>query len=686
MPSFQYLNQLGASSIRLLRIPASSDNDEKILELQIDEHQLASLPPFHALSYTWGPPAAASPGYFEADKSPIRINGHDFEVLPNLLDALLHLQASEACTQTSCCYWIDAICINQGDPKEREVQVGMMDKIYRSADRVDIWLGKMDKQATTAIPQLVLGIEGVSGDFWKNKCTGEELIDRYGLPPLSEDIWMSFIDFYERAWFNRTWIVQEVALASNAVVLLGAEPLRWQEVAWCDRILCVSGLSSTLRVLSGQRSPDGFMAPVGEIAQVIQMAQNFCHTKLGDVGSPPLDLEAIGLTGPENVTMGHFLLHMLMITRILKATDGRDKVYGVLGILNGIADINNLPRLQIKADYTQSTTATVFIEATKVIMKECNHLGMLSLVDEAFRTVHDLPSWVPDFTIEGGNPILQIKRAIRMDNSKDPKPKIFGPLDFNVTGGELHAHASLIGTVSHTSDPCVDMIRYGKIDECVKLLVPCKPMYHRTGQPLVEALWRTLLLDLDETHDTARPEFRQSFRDWITWERIANMTLDQELNHQKDKHDQDSFQNMDWVASNDYSGTFPSVKYIVRCLTRLGHVKDPSHNFDLEDGNACKRQLEQGKKLFEKAAGLSMPRRRVFRTNEDHIGLGTQSMMIGDSVWFVSGCPTPLVLRKGGGEGGLASQHKLVGEAYVHGIMNGEDISEETRREKIVLV
>lgn len=41
--------------------------------------------------------------------------------------------------------WIDAICINQSDIKEREEQVARMAHIYKRARRVVVWLGDTDE-------------------------------------------------------------------------------------------------------------------------------------------------------------------------------------------------------------------------------------------------------------------------------------------------------------------------------------------------------------------------------------------------------------------------------------------------------------------------------------------------------------------------------------------------------------
>jgi len=68
----------------------------------------------------------------------IRINGRDFKVNENLYDALVELRRRKI----TCPLWIDAICINQSDPVEKSHQVLAMDKIYFSAQRVIVWLGK----------------------------------------------------------------------------------------------------------------------------------------------------------------------------------------------------------------------------------------------------------------------------------------------------------------------------------------------------------------------------------------------------------------------------------------------------------------------------------------------------------------------------------------------------------------
>jgi hypothetical protein len=55
-----------------------------------------------------------------------------------------------------------------------------------------------------------------------------------------------------------------------------------------------------------------------------------------------------------------------------------------------------------------------------------------------------------------------------------------------------------------------------------------------------------------------------------------------------------------------------------------------------------------------------------FRTLQGYVGLGHAQAKVGDTVCLLSGCSVPVILRLC--DGG----YKVVVEAYVHGIMDGE--------------
>jgi Heterokaryon incompatibility protein (HET) len=89
-------------------------------------HQATS---YEAVSYCWGETAPSS--YILVDGFPLEIT--------NNLDSFLRRKRVRSSKQR---LWIDAICINQADNKERTEQVALMSMIYRCATRLVIWLGE----------------------------------------------------------------------------------------------------------------------------------------------------------------------------------------------------------------------------------------------------------------------------------------------------------------------------------------------------------------------------------------------------------------------------------------------------------------------------------------------------------------------------------------------------------------
>ncbi|KEQ85627.1 HET-domain-containing protein, partial [Aureobasidium pullulans EXF-150] len=120
-----------SKQIRLMRIlPGTSDQDVccELLTRQLESPHEDSNGDYEALSYVWGP--------FSGKR--IVLCGLNYEVTDNLFNALRRLRGKESTKLL----WIDAICINQPNLKERNAQIGKMCDIYHSACSVIVWLGE----------------------------------------------------------------------------------------------------------------------------------------------------------------------------------------------------------------------------------------------------------------------------------------------------------------------------------------------------------------------------------------------------------------------------------------------------------------------------------------------------------------------------------------------------------------
>ncbi|PVH75763.1 hypothetical protein DL98DRAFT_395410, partial [Cadophora sp. DSE1049] len=94
---------------------------------------------FFALSYVWGD---------ASDTRTITLDGQDFPITTNLWTAILSLRnrydperKPHDKKKHAICWWIDAICIDQTDTKERSRQVPRMKNLYSTATRVVVWWG-----------------------------------------------------------------------------------------------------------------------------------------------------------------------------------------------------------------------------------------------------------------------------------------------------------------------------------------------------------------------------------------------------------------------------------------------------------------------------------------------------------------------------------------------------------------
>lgn len=118
--------------------------------------------------------------------------------------------------------WIDALCINQSDHKERSIQVAMMDRLYTGASQICVWLGEDDDE----------GDEGRTAiDFIKNDVSVLREFDKLCRDKKYTDQWKALLVLMQREWFSRRWVVQEIALARQATVFYGPDQIGWRQLA-----------------------------------------------------------------------------------------------------------------------------------------------------------------------------------------------------------------------------------------------------------------------------------------------------------------------------------------------------------------------------------------------------------------------------------------------------------------------
>ena len=140
---------------------------------------------YEALSYSWGT---------EDPTCRIEIRRGEnrwpffFMIRPNLHSALQRLRFPDQPRRL----WVDAICINQNDNKEKSSQVPLMPVIYSGAAKVCVWLGEERDKSKLALNFIgrVLNLDDT---------------DRAIADIRTPQEWSALASLMKRDWFSRRW-------------------------------------------------------------------------------------------------------------------------------------------------------------------------------------------------------------------------------------------------------------------------------------------------------------------------------------------------------------------------------------------------------------------------------------------------------------------------------------------------
>jgi Heterokaryon incompatibility protein (HET) len=231
----------GVFSIRLLHLLPSADRDARLecqlVETQIPNHlrEQSSTPPslthvqYQALSYTWGEPEfPKSLHVLQADGAP---PASVINITENLYSALQNLRKPDK----TLVLWVDAVCIDQANIPERNSQVSNIPQTYAEAAGVLVWLGTDDVRHDgrlclsffTELAALIAsdphrGQEGDRGS-WRKRFEINQMVSVF----LNSAQPRPIASFLARPWFRRRWIVQEVVLAKDVSVHCGEWSIQW---------------------------------------------------------------------------------------------------------------------------------------------------------------------------------------------------------------------------------------------------------------------------------------------------------------------------------------------------------------------------------------------------------------------------------------------------------------------------
>lgn len=610
--------------IRLIKIfPTKS----RIVLHELTVTNLATNPQYKALSYAWG-------DHGETRKISIVQNQHQgwLKVPVSLHDALETLRDETE----ELLVWADSVCINQQDSLEKSMQLPQIPDIYGKAEQVVIWLGA-EKDDSKLAQKLLRNIAYEDVDLGTFSELG------------------SVVALFDRDYWSRLWVVQEILHAKDIWVYCGSSRLHWNYYT---------------------RSSKWFRSRKNSLSKIPALTgAKVVFTRLVTSQHRLSPLQILCHHGPASILHMHrtrkpymdddisYLLQVMRLSRTKLASDPKDKVYGILGIL----PVELQDRFRI--DYTLPVK-DIYTDVVEVLLEK----GKIDVICESIHfpphiSNLNLPSWVPDWSYDPATQslaslpfsfsagILEVPFFTFIEESMDP-PRRNKLVISGRRIGTVEVHGMAVNTHSRAADYCMAFLQ-----------------------------WRALLLQhfginlgsLSESEECRRGravscDHQRRF--------CLTLSLGQPTRTGSDGEDLKLVgKEQEWL--NKCYCVF--AKTIKARLPMLPIDEDLKAFAEMGDDMG-----PEGARLFLQESFAEYMMGRCFCiTDSGSLGLGTGAMARGDVVVVLYGSSTPVLLRPEGSgsrnvDGWPAQEYRFVGDAYIHGYMDGE-AKQQGSREEFVL-
>uniref|UniRef100_A0A0D2YF55 Heterokaryon incompatibility domain-containing protein n=1 Tax=Fusarium oxysporum (strain Fo5176) TaxID=660025 RepID=A0A0D2YF55_FUSOF len=405
MESFDYRTvPVPCGHIRLLCLPEAQHADSaasRLLNCYLKSVPLARPPEFTALSYVWGN---------SSQKTSIIINGRSLSITNTLAVAL---KSIKLCTAERL-LWVDQICINQQDEAEKAIQVPLMGNIYSTATTTIAWLGEASQRSDEAMNYIAstgsAAIDAGIRDFKQldtilamQEVTPRilGLISRFGdLANLA--ILPALAALFDRPYFTRGWIIQEVVIPTNVSFQCGSTLVGKDAFIAAVTFYQIQFNLHRLNFLRKiqQHKAQGKPRPISENDGILMghleplvpilRAQNHYH----DVQKRQ-DLTMLSLQRRFSMTDVRF-------------TEPIDRILGFLGLASDIE------KLGFRQSVSEAYNSAWEDFHTLVVGRMCRN-GDYSILEhvQAPKSSPKLPSWVPDFSKQQYPPLRSSTQAPR---------------------------------------------------------------------------------------------------------------------------------------------------------------------------------------------------------------------------------------------------------------------------------
>ena len=526
--------------------------------------------------------------------------------------------------------WVDAICINQKNNKEKAQQVRLLPKIFQTATSTYAFLDGA-KESDAAIDMLMqirikairekeIEFETYTADGTKSELGSDleseissgvsteadgtrprderdaedwpEELPRVPISwnertiPRSDDaIWASVGALFSLSWFRRVWIIQEIVAAPSVKIVCGNWMVDWNDLHFAMEI----------------------------VDRQIQLSDHdFSH--LRSSWGPFLSLAAQREWEARHRRWS--LIMLLENFRYAESTLSRDRFFALLGLAS------DGDEEAFEPDY-DSPLEVVVLRFARVFVRQGRGMQLLHRAGLSHQS-HRFPSWIPDWTVRGPSSLHDSSESgITFAASGPQQAKIRCVPDTDELVVEGYA-VDVIESISTSSN--------------------------------VEPEWEKYFDEIDAMVDSAVLSPVRDSREDLKWKvpiagmlcpKAAYTALRKCINH---NHKSKA------IEVNGYP--------VNRNAFRTAHATAL--------GQTTADSFQENSTSYIAALKDTLHGWRFVLTKEGYVGVVPNMAQIGDVIAIIKGGRVPFILQKSVARTGA---FRLVGGSYIHCMMNGEGLS-----------
>ena len=583
--------------------------------------------PYEALSYNWGTGQIDRQiGIYVGNSRP-----YNFGVRSNLFAALKRLRLRDAPRPL----WIDAICIDQENPEEKNAQVPKMPRIYNGAQNVCVWLG--DEQADQG--------SGLAFNYMRRTLNLEDF-DRLIGDSRTPHEWTALESVMTKPWFSRRWVIQEIALAKRATIHCGPHQIAWSDFA--EAVTLFQEVKPETQIISKSSiiMPTNNLISLNEfLYEIPQLAATQLVNSTLDIFRKSEDGLIIEKTFPLEVLISDF--------SAFKVTRPHDVIYAVLALAKGVY---SRPKRSENLDSPVAQSSPVAADPGASRLAESLATRFVeTLTERVFYDVDYEKDFVEvckeflSYTIRTGKSLDMICRPWVPEEATSTKPSwlittLHTAFRIQPNGKYVRNNAdTLVGrsnqggrNYNSSSDKPVQGFKFGEGTKRLSLFV------------------EGFIIDSVDKIEACAKDGKIP-KEWLAtggW-------------HDQSANPPERF----WrtlVASRGPGGSNCPRFYPRACK----NLKSQLYGGDISTMELLDKAQSTIVSRFLRRVQEVIWMRKLFTTRRDYLGLAPQETMKGDLICILYGCSVPVILRKR--ENPFDTHYKFIGECYVHDMMDGE--------------